>query len=1339
MKRSLKAGALACTALALLARLQAQTTNPAPAAGTAPGEENILVLSPFEVSASSDVGYQATESLAGTRIRTNLKDVGSAISVATEEFMRDIGAVNSETLLQYMVSTEVGGTQGNFLIGSSIGDGSVLDDTAARLRPQSNTRVRGLDSADNTRDFFLTDIPWDGYNTSRIDVQRGANSILFGNGSGAGIINGTPDPAAFGRNQVTVSVRTDDQGSYRGSINLNRVLLKDQLAVRFAALHDQKEYQQRPAFNRDERVYGAVRFEPKFLKRGDARTTFRVSYEDGKINANRPRLNTINDSVSPWFITSPIELRSPTPLGRAPGQDDTLLGVLSPMKSKAGYSPFVVGINTASLISGNPTRTDIGARAAASASNPNAEAWIGALVRTNLVGGSTLFPGIDGGGVNYWNVVYDDPNSNAVSRILAPGMLNYPTINNAGVRDGAGLTGLRGPETIGLLRLEQYATRGLGSLLYALQGLWRSGTLTDPSFFDFYNKLIDGPNKAEGSRFKAFNTSVEQSFFRDRVGFQFAYDRQEYSDYRRSVLGNPTIRMDIYSELPYALLNSNTGLFEPVKNPNFGRPYVISRPSAARSLAEREVMRFTPYAELDFPELTDRKNILTRILGKHTITGLAEQTTRENSGYGWTRFALDQTQAEYLAGPNQGIGDSSRLVGTTVYLGPSIATATSMSGAHLSNIGAQLQPALDGAGQSKAWYFDGHYTAAVSPGATFAPPAVGLAPNAVGGTSLAQAENPVNYAGWGATPRTLNIWTDDTLGEQSLATSAFLTRDVTTSFAIVDQWRLLDDHVVVTGGLRRDKIETYYPGNPSLAANDPGRTGNRPVLSSTTDVVDWAAPFEFADDPSYSYTSSWMKTYGAVVHLPDFVSKRTPFGLRTSLIFNRSENFRPENRVDPITGAQLTPPTGETKEYGIAFSHPEKRFAVKLNWYETKVTNASLPDNGVIGFAADEFLRSYRDALAILYVNDRNKGTNESGGNPSLTVGTPPSSGVGGTWYFRPTAQTANTSLDLDPANTHLYPYQPERAPTAETPWSLQDWINAEDHAVAAARAMINSTKGPVAQQYMKTWNIGSAFNWSSANWGITSTGPRGTRVTGDTLSKGTEIELFFSPLPNWDITLNAAKTFATRKNLAGNMASWLQDRWALYNEKYNGAESGLLIGSFRWFGHGNGAINDAYARFGRNGYRFYSEFYSREGVNVADMRPYRFNLVTNYRFTEGRFKGTAVGLSYRWEDRSVIGYGVTETTPELFSPDGTRSLSAAVGALDVNKPFYSDYESHVGAWVSYSRKIFKDIDWRIQLNVNNVGEKDRLLPVTVNPDGSGAAYRIAYGMGWNLSSTFRF
>ena len=50
--------------------------------------EEIVMLSPFEVSAAGDQGY-ATNTIAGTRVRTNLKDVGSAISVVTAQFLQD--------------------------------------------------------------------------------------------------------------------------------------------------------------------------------------------------------------------------------------------------------------------------------------------------------------------------------------------------------------------------------------------------------------------------------------------------------------------------------------------------------------------------------------------------------------------------------------------------------------------------------------------------------------------------------------------------------------------------------------------------------------------------------------------------------------------------------------------------------------------------------------------------------------------------------------------------------------------------------------------------------------------------------------------------------------------------------------------------------------------------------------------------------------------------------------------------------------------------------------------------------------------------------------------------
>lgn len=155
--------------------------------------EETVVLSPFEVSSSQDHGYMATSSLAGTRINTNLSDVGAAISVVTSEFLRDTGATDNRTLLQYTAGTEVGSIQGNFINARS----GNQDEGSTFTSPNTNTRVRGLTAADNTRNFFLTDIPWESYATDRVDIQRGPNSILFGMGSPAGIINTSTKTALY--------------------------------------------------------------------------------------------------------------------------------------------------------------------------------------------------------------------------------------------------------------------------------------------------------------------------------------------------------------------------------------------------------------------------------------------------------------------------------------------------------------------------------------------------------------------------------------------------------------------------------------------------------------------------------------------------------------------------------------------------------------------------------------------------------------------------------------------------------------------------------------------------------------------------------------------------------------------------------------------------------------------------------------------------------------------------------------------------------------------------------------------------------------------------------------
>ncbi|MBM3852124.1 MAG: hypothetical protein FJ399_03105 [Verrucomicrobia bacterium] len=52
----------------------------------------------------------------------------------------------------------------------------MLNESGRFTNPNHNTRVRGLTAADNTRDFFTTSIPWNGFAVDRVELQRGAIS-----------------------------------------------------------------------------------------------------------------------------------------------------------------------------------------------------------------------------------------------------------------------------------------------------------------------------------------------------------------------------------------------------------------------------------------------------------------------------------------------------------------------------------------------------------------------------------------------------------------------------------------------------------------------------------------------------------------------------------------------------------------------------------------------------------------------------------------------------------------------------------------------------------------------------------------------------------------------------------------------------------------------------------------------------------------------------------------------------------------------------------------------------------------------------------------------------------
>jgi outer membrane receptor protein involved in Fe transport len=395
-------------------------------------EEQVVKLSPFEVSTTRNAGYQATDTLAGTRIRTNLADVGSSIQVITQEFLQDIGATDNGSLLQYTTNAEVAGTRGTY---AGLGNGSGVEDTGTLRNPSSAQRVRGLAAADNTRDFFVTDIPWDSYNIDRIDIQRGPNQILFGLGSPAGIVNAGTHNAEF-HDFGSFEARTGSYGTVRGSIDLNQDVVQNVLAIRVDGMWDDHRYEQTQAWQKDKRIFGSVRFDPQLFKRSDMHTSIKMNFEHGNIDADRPRIVPPEDRITPWF--RPIDTTS-------------LSGGMGKLSVPNGYT--------------------IGSAAA------------------------TFSPWLGGYANQQQPVWFIDGTSNQLYRIYG-GYVNTGALNAAGVPQGVGINLLGERYADVFSDLTQLHTYALNAHLPNYQyGQYRDASLTDPSVLDLYQKMLDGPTR----------------------------------------------------------------------------------------------------------------------------------------------------------------------------------------------------------------------------------------------------------------------------------------------------------------------------------------------------------------------------------------------------------------------------------------------------------------------------------------------------------------------------------------------------------------------------------------------------------------------------------------------------------------------------------------------------------------------------------------------------------------------------------------------------------------------------------------------------------------------------
>ncbi|MDO8544009.1 MAG: TonB-dependent receptor [Opitutaceae bacterium] len=224
-----------------------------PAAPPPVKNAEIVELSPFTVETDRDLGYLAENTLAGSRLNTQLRDTAGSVSVFTKEFLDDLAITDISELVEYSVNSEMN-TNAN-----QTGSGLNPVINAQSLTP--TMLVRGLDASVGM-DYFVSIMPLDTYRTTRFEDTRGPNSILFGIGSPGGILNQSSKVATTRGDSANLRFSTGSWSRGRREIDANKVLQKDRLAISLAAVQQENGGWRAFDFKDKKRIFGSVIFRP---------------------------------------------------------------------------------------------------------------------------------------------------------------------------------------------------------------------------------------------------------------------------------------------------------------------------------------------------------------------------------------------------------------------------------------------------------------------------------------------------------------------------------------------------------------------------------------------------------------------------------------------------------------------------------------------------------------------------------------------------------------------------------------------------------------------------------------------------------------------------------------------------------------------------------------------------------------------------------------------------------------------------------------------------------------------------------------------------------------------
>lgn len=580
---------MTCAAFAVFA-----ATTPAIGQSESTEDDDVFELSPFNVESADNEGYRAQNTLSGTRLKSSLGDIAASVSVFTEEFLDDIGATSIQDAYLYSVNTENE-------------DEYAANDTEGNdVSSTNNSRVRGLVASSTTRGFFNTNFRGDTYNAERFTLARGPNSILYGIGSPAGLMNSTLKSARTNKDSFEVSYRFDSESGKRTTLDINKMLVEDKLAFRFALMDQQKESWKDPEIDDELRYYAAATYRPfknttisaNYEKMENTRSKARGRLAKQEIEqwqkADSPYYDALNDRISydkgaTW---------SDTVIAPSTGLPTLLSKLREPDQHALGFDRDRGG-NFEERRTSMSGQLDLAAAKFDAIDDPDIRNIYSKM-------------GVQGLIFHDFASTVGHPDQNYPKSTFGPNDTLVPT--NFNIHGLTSSTEFEG-ETYGI-KLEQKVT----------ENLYFEAAFNHEDYSSYFVDPIRGEN---AQVFVDINYYIPLWDLRDTVdangdrAYSYKWDGRPKLDRNGKIIGNGEFEGRLLDERLRNDTNGN-GIIDAddehvmIENPNVGRYYVEGQLIGFDQQSEQDNMRFTVSYEMDFTERN-------KYLGKHALAFLYQK------------------------------------------------------------------------------------------------------------------------------------------------------------------------------------------------------------------------------------------------------------------------------------------------------------------------------------------------------------------------------------------------------------------------------------------------------------------------------------------------------------------------------------------------------------------------------------------------------------------------------------------------------------------------------------------------------------------------------------------